>query len=100
MRERPELLAEGCRFLGYGGSNQYRLWDINSRRVIRAAHVLWDELAAAPSDEQGEELDDDDWEFFSYAPSLPSLIESSNTPDNTEHVVTEENEAQAFLFLA
>ena len=42
-----------CRFLGYEGTNQYRLWDPNRRRVIRSAQVKFDEKAGAKPKQEG-----------------------------------------------
>lgn len=47
------------RFLGYETSNQYRVWDVEKRSVIRAAHIEFDEITNPP-EIRG---DSDDFEY-------------------------------------
>ena len=44
-----------CRLLGYEASNQYRLWDVQKRQIIRAAHVTFDEFTTPPQWEGADE---------------------------------------------
>ena len=37
-----------CRLLEYEIFNQYKLWDVQKRQIIRAAHVIFDEFITFP----------------------------------------------------
>ena len=60
-----EYKSEKCRFVGYGASNQYRLWSIESRKIIISAHTRFDEQVTVVDDE--EEYVDADWAFINVA---------------------------------
>jgi len=53
--------SKKCRFIGYEGSNQYRLWDPKKRQVYRASWVRFDDIV---SNEMGASTDES-WDFFS-----------------------------------
>lgn len=62
----PALIHKSikCKFLGYEGTNQFRLWDIKGKHVIKSSWVEW-EHSVSPQEDGG---DDDDtgvsWDFF------------------------------------
>ena len=45
-QKKLNLRGQEAQFLGYEGSNQYRLWDPIKEVIIRSRDVLFDELKA------------------------------------------------------
>ena len=70
------------RFLGYEASNQYRIWDVEKRSVIKAAHVEFDEITSPP-EIRG---DSDDFEYATLDFSRPS--EEEETASGTAEAIT------------
>ena len=95
-----------ARFLGHEGKSIYRVWDIKKERVIRSAHVIFDEYASMPSlDDEIVQDDETDEDYLSdllsnLAARPSSSAEASNQsegaitsqlPDQSEGVNASEN---------
>ena len=59
MKGRP------VRLLGYGGNNQYKLWDLKKKKATTSSQVVFDEKADyRRHGETNEYNDNDSWNFF------------------------------------
>ena len=70
------------RFLGYEASNQYRIWNVEKRSVIRTAHVEFDEITSL-SEIRG---DSDDFEYATL--DFSRLSEEEETASETIEAIT------------
>ena len=61
-KQREKMSPRGfrCVFLGYEGTNQYRLWDVKNHKLLRRRDVIWGQLepSAPPLDVSIEDWDD------------------------------------------
>ena len=85
-QQKLDIKSMKCRFLGYEAENQYRLWDIQNRKIIVSAHVRFDEQVSIGNDEEEEQFDDDDWAFIEV--TVPSVSHTS-LPDSREQISEE-----------
>ena len=115
MKEKAKKLNEHaikCRLLGYGGFNQYVLWDIARQCIHKAVHVSFDEAMGASSSFEIQKDNDDDYDYATLNFSRSDIknhtidkatdsidstdsAERADVPQSTNHEQTSDNAGNA-----